>query len=516
MVAGPPPENKLFSVLIGWRGYEEASVADIKKFYNTVNATPFDSQLKRVWFSPTEDGELQVYLTRKINFGEVAAGAVAGAALRLTAEIFCGRSDGEVREMYSSSVTGGEVQPCPEAWRPSSTADGEKKTKFELPQPSAAVKIARCTYVDDFLGGSNKGKARALINEVEGIIKNGTFSFKTAVYSGDKVEPTKVLGLIWDSAKDRLYVPARVNESAKFKGRRTSPDLDLANLKLELAEEVTKRIVFRITGQLYDPLGLLGPISLKIKLVLREACARGLSWDDTLLADLRQDLIQSLEDRQEMERANFPRSIVADGATGLPHLIMFSDGSSLAYAAFAYLRWPTYFGYKSVLVATKNRVAPLKTESIPRMEILGCLLSVRLAKSIKESLPFGLEGEMYLTDSTCAAAQIAGSAARLNVFNSHRVGEIQALSAVKSWRWIPGKENISDIATRPDATVQQLLPGCQDCCQDGPAWMKKDIEDWPGKSVTVMEAEVPASELNPKLVVIQASCNKVLQVPRQD
>ena len=66
-----------------------------------------------------------------------------------------------------------------------------------------------------------------------------------------------------------------------------------------------KRTSYRISGQLYDPIGLLGSISLKTKLVFREACLLELPWDGVLPADLQLKLIESLEDRSKMEAATF-------------------------------------------------------------------------------------------------------------------------------------------------------------------------------------------------------------------
>ncbi len=69
---------------------------------------------------------------------------------------------------------------------------------------------------------------------------------------------------------------------------KTSPGPDLANLETMPGKDVTK------------------------------------SWDKTLPAELCQDFIQSLQDRQEIQKTTFSGRIAAAGATGLPHLVMFS------------------------------------------------------------------------------------------------------------------------------------------------------------------------------------------------
>ncbi len=72
--------------------------------------------------------------------------------------------------------------------------------------------------------------------------------------------------------------------------------------------------------------------------------------------------------------------------------------------------------------------AALKIESIPRLELLGCLISSQLAVTVEEALPFEIAERRFLTDSTCAFAQIHSESAQLNVFNSHRISEIHTFT----------------------------------------------------------------------------------------
>ena len=122
------------------------------------------------------------------------------------------------------------------------------------------------------------------------------------------------------------------------------------------------------------------------------------------------------------------------------------------------------------------RSAPVSCESIPRLEMLGCLLAVRLADSVAKALPFKIDQRMFLTDSTCALAQILSQSALLNVFNSHRCSEIQQMTLPEEWRHVETKENIADLATRGRCTVGDILPGS--AYQSGPKWLKKKLEDW--------------------------------------
>ena len=78
---------------------------------------------------------------------------------------------------------------------------------------------------------------------------------------------------------------------------------------------------------------------------------------------------------------------------------MFSDASKDAYASCAYpvCRYeedtPT-----SVLIAAKSRVAPVKSMTIPRLELMGAVISTRLANTILKSLE--VSKVIYWVDST--------------------------------------------------------------------------------------------------------------------
>ncbi|GFU94522.1 uncharacterized protein TNCV_2645081 [Trichonephila clavipes] len=77
----------------------------------------------------------------------------------------------------------------------------------------------------------------------------------------------------------------------------------------------------------------------------------------------------------------------------------FSDASKRAYGTVAYLRIELNDGnIISSFVASKVRVAPLKTLSIPRLELMGALLSARLSDKIATALILPVS-RFYWTDS---------------------------------------------------------------------------------------------------------------------
>ncbi|GFX19015.1 integrase catalytic domain-containing protein [Trichonephila clavipes] len=126
----------------------------------------------------------------------------------------------------------------------------------------------------------------------------------------------------------------------------------------------------------------------------------------------------------------------------------FSDASKKAYGTVAYLRIELKDGnIISSFVASKGRVAPLKTLSIPRLELMGALLSARLSDKIATALILPVS-RFYWTDSSITCYWIKGDFNKYKVFVKNRIKEIQKLSDPKEWRYCKGKDNPADLISR--------------------------------------------------------------------
>ena len=86
----------------------------------------------------------------------------------------------------------------------------------------------------------------------------------------------------------------------------------------------------------------------------------------------------------------------------------FSDASKKAYCAAIYLVSKTSIGYSSELLTSETKVAPLKEQTIPRLELLGAVILARLMASVREALDVVTASlpvnEYYFVDSTTKTA----------------------------------------------------------------------------------------------------------------
>lgn len=113
-------------------------------------------------------------------------------------------------------------------------------------------------------------------------------------------------------------------------------------------------------AQIFDPLGLIGPVVLAAKLFLRQLWQLKSSWDapidenlDTFWSNFYNQL-NKLNDIRISRHVILPKSIFV-----VMHI--FSDASQRAYGACVYIKSQDEHGNVIVrLLTSKSRVAPLK------------------------------------------------------------------------------------------------------------------------------------------------------------
>ena len=136
-----------------------------------------------------------------------------------------------------------------------------------------------------------------------------------------------------------------------------------------------------------------------------------------------------------------------EGAT--LQLYHFCDASEAGYGTATYLRITYSDGtVEYAFVIGKSRNAPIKTVSIPCLELQGALLAARVDLAVRKELNFEFERVFFWTDSMIAFNYIQNENRRFQTYVANRVGEIRDLTSPEQWRHCPGKLNPADNVSR--------------------------------------------------------------------
>ncbi|KAF8790905.1 hypothetical protein HNY73_005851 [Argiope bruennichi] len=172
---------------------------------------------------------------------------------------------------------------------------------------------------------------------------------------------------------------------------------------------------------------------------------------------------------------------IVDCGKGLAEIHIFCEASLRAYGATSYTRYVDNTGKCRVsFLMSKNRVAPLKTLTLPRLELIAAVIGVRLAKFL-EGIYYKIVGKfMFWTDSQIVLYWIRGNAKRWKQLEANRVAEVQEKSNPNDWFYCPSAENPADLLTR-GVFVENLISSQK--WWYGPNWLLQNCNYWPEKSV---------------------------------
>src|SRR5207302_1134460 len=104
---------------------------------------------------------------------------------------------------------------------------------------------------------------------------------------------------------------------------------------------------------------------------------------------------------------------------------------------------------------------------------------------IQAELDIRIHSVEFWTDSMTALRWIKSEAKRFQQLVAVRVGEIQELTELTQWRWVPSSENPADDGTREGKT--DLSPESR--WWNGPAFLKLQPEEFPTEPTRCRDAE---------------------------
>ncbi|XP_053395546.1 uncharacterized protein LOC128555836 [Mercenaria mercenaria] len=272
-----------------------------------------------------------------------------------------------------------------------------------------------------------------------------------------------LVGVLCRFRKD--YIPVMCDiEKMFFKrvlGVQWSVESDSFQFRTTLSDQpFTRRGVLSTVNSIYDPLGFISPVVLVGKQILQHLCADRTYWDEPIPEHLsskwekrrRTDIfhLKELNIRRCFKPSGFGNVV----STELHH---FSYASQSGYGQCSYLKLvDDKQQVHCTLVMSKSRVAPLKTITIPRLELTAAVVSVKISDLIQRELDFRDVVSYYWTDSKVVLGYIANDSRRFQVFVANRVQMIHDHTELCQWRYVDTKANPADSASR-GASVDQLL-----------------------------------------------------------
>ncbi|XP_070855366.1 uncharacterized protein [Drosophila suzukii] len=127
-------------------------------------------------------------------------------------------------------------------------------------------------------------------------------------------------------------------------------------------------------------------------------------------------------------------------------------------------------------VCAKTKCAPMRTMSIPRLELQAAVLGTRLMNTVQEEHSVDISETVLWTDSKTVLRWIGSTHRRYKQFVGNRVAEILESSKVSQWRWVPTADNAADDATRSQNKAD-LSPESR--WLSGPAFLRQPASGWP-------------------------------------
>ncbi|XP_055522962.1 uncharacterized protein LOC129717142 [Wyeomyia smithii] len=122
-------------------------------------------------------------------------------------------------------------------------------------------------------------------------------------------------------------------------------------------------------------------------------------------------------------------------------LHVFTDASELCYGCAAYFRIVMNGEVQCALVMAKSKVAPLKYQSIPWMELQAAMLGARIMRTVCEIHTLSIAEKFIHTDAEVVLSWIRSQHRNYKQFVAFRVGEILSLPEPDDWRYVPSKDN---------------------------------------------------------------------------
>ena len=191
---------------------------------------------------------------------------------------------------------------------------------------------------------------------------------------------------------------------------------------------------------------MLAPFVIQLKVILKNLWKRGQTWDQHISDDLQPRVNNDAKQYATMPDIAVPRQIAPLLTSA--QLRVFTDDSIFSFSAVTYALQPPSdtAATRRVFVFDKNRVAPIKQRSVPKLELGAAVLGVRLLRTILNAFHCNFRHVLFWNDS-CVVLERIQNQKKLITFVANRVNEIAQHTNSKQWNYVTTDLNPADHGT---------------------------------------------------------------------
>ncbi|XP_073838192.1 uncharacterized protein [Musca autumnalis] len=478
LLKGPQQYRPLPAVLFNFRMGKVAVCADIKEMFHQIIIAEEDRCSQRFLWRENECCPPDVYEMTVMTFGAACSPCIAQYVKETNAL--------EFRDRY----------------------------------PRAVKAIIDNHYVDDFVDSfETSEKAIDISMQVRKIHKSAGFELRNFTSNSKEVvvalegnlgrnfnfcddladvqfSTEKILGMYWNPGDDAFKF--------ELKFHRVRPEI------ISGERCPTKRELLSVVMSVYDPLGLLSHFMVTAKLLLREVWRYDIRWDEDIPNELFDIWNNWRDELKNVAQVSVPRHYFGIGLPETVELHIFVDASEDAFGAVSYWRSIKSDGEIEVsFITSKTKCAPLKSMTIPRLELQAAVLGTRLLCTIEKEHSVKVSQRICWSDSSTVINWINSDNRRYKPFVAHRITEILDSTRPTDWKWLPTNLNVADETTRAKRNMDFSF---NSRWYQGPQFLHEPDDDWP-EMISTSNDEPPEEELRSKFV-LTVSTNVVIDFNR--
>ncbi|KAM7356671.1 uncharacterized protein ACRADG_002324 [Cochliomyia hominivorax] len=445
---GPILQNDLTILILKWRFFKFVINADIQKMYRQILVHPDHTPFQRILFRSDPHTPITDYELNTVTFGVNCAPYLAIRTLLKLAD--------DVEAIY----------------------------------PLASSILRNSMYVDDVLAGFHTGEESIKAKEqLIQALKSAGFSLRKWTSNSKDI----LDGIPPDHLLHEDFLKLEETSSAKTLGIRWNACFDnfyFVAHPLDETVNYTKREVLSQIAKLFDPAGWLAPCIITAKILMQRIWTDGTGWDEIISSEALIQWKNFQSNYSSINSIRIPRWIRYCPQSKL-QFHGFCDASEKAYAAALYVRVENVSSISTFLISSKTKVAPIKTISIPRLELCGAVLLSEMLDTLIPRLNVEKYSIFCWTDSTIVLSWLAKPPFCWQTFVANRVSKITQIINYSQWNHVSSGSNPADLASR-GVTPQELLDN--ELWWYGPKWLEKPESQWPYVEYSTVLKNIPEAK----------------------